>query len=188
MSPRRCYCHLLIVFGLAGWNAAAQALVVDAAGASKSDLVAPDPVQIKINEGYEAQRAQQPAKAEQAFLEANRLNPTAVEALLGLAMVAQSQGKAEKAREWMARAVSAAPKRPEIHQAEARLFVDQGNLEIAAARYRKAISVFPDHAQLRLDLANLYLENSESRVRRSMCCAISSVAIRISQQAIWLWA
>lgn len=158
MSPRRCYCHLLIVFGLAGWNAAAQALVVDAAGASKSDLVAPDPVQIKINEGYEAQRAQQPAKAEQAFLEANRLNPTAVEALLGLAMVAQSQGKAEKAREWMARAVSAAPKRPEIHQAEARLFVDQGNLEIAAARYRKAISVFPDHAQLRLDLANLYLE------------------------------
>ena len=158
MSPRRCYCYLLIVFGFAGWNATAQALVLEASGVPKSELMATDEVQIKINEGYAALRAQQAGMAEKAFLEANRLNPTAVEALLGLAMVAQLEGKAEKAREWMARAVSTAPKRPEIHQAEARLYADQGNLDIAATRYRKAISTFPDNSQLRLDLANLYLE------------------------------
>lgn len=158
MSPRRYYCYLLIVFGFAGWNATAQALVVEASGVPKSELMATDAVQIKINEGYAALRAQQAGMAEKAFLEANRLNPTAVEALLGLAMVAQFEGKAEKAREWMASAVSAAPNRPEIHQAEARLYADQGNLDIAATRYRKAISTFPDNSQLRLDLANLYLE------------------------------
>ena len=58
MSPRRCYCYLLIVFGFAGWNATAQALVVEASGVPKSELMATDEVQIKINEGYAALRAQ----------------------------------------------------------------------------------------------------------------------------------
>lgn len=158
MRPRRIFCQLFLVFGSFAWGASAHAMIVTTPSSPNNELAVTDPVQVKIAEAYEALRAQQTDRAEKAFLEANRLNPTAVDALLGLAMVAQSQGKAEKAREWMARAVSAAPKRPEIMQAEARLLAEQGNTDAAINRYRKAIVAFPENVQIRLELASLYLE------------------------------
>ncbi|MBL8429170.1 MAG: tetratricopeptide repeat protein [Dechloromonas sp.] len=115
-------------------------------------------LQSKLQEGQEALGAGQLDRAEKAFLEVNRINPKSAEALLGLAAISQAQGKAERARDWMSSAVAAAPGRPELLQAQARLFADQGNPAAAVDSYRRAILTNPDNPQFRLDLASIYLD------------------------------
>lgn len=114
--------------------------------------------QESVLEGMAALRAGQYDKAEKSLLEANRINPTSVEPMLGLAWVAQSRGKTLLARDWMASAVAVAPGQAPVLQAQVRLLVEQGAPELAADSYRKAIITNPGVAQLRLDLASLYLD------------------------------
>ena len=147
-----------LVSCLSVWIVPAQAIPVDSQAESPTTFTATDALQSKLLEGQEALGAGQLDKAEKAFLEVNRLNPKSADALLGLAAIAQSQGKAERARDWMANAVAAAPGRPEILQAQARLFAEQGNPAAAVDGYRRAIVTNPDNPRFRLDLASLYLE------------------------------
>lgn len=115
-------------------------------------------VTIRIAEGQSALQSGNVAVAEKAFLEANRLNPKSVEALLGLAMVAQTQGKTSQAQTWMSSAVGVAPGNPKILQAQARLQLDMGRGDLAEAGYRKAIAAYPGVPQLRLDFAKLCVD------------------------------
>lgn len=150
--------HFLFFSCLTAWGVTAFALPVDSRSAPPSGFVLTDSQQGRLNEAQDALQAGLFDKAEKIFLEINRLNPKAVEALIGLSMVAQTQNKPERAREWMANAVAAAPGKPAILQAQARLLVEQGNPAAAVDSYRKAIAAHPEVHQIRLDLAALYLE------------------------------
>jgi len=116
--------------------------------------------QSKLDEAYAALRASQFETAQKIFIEANRVKPTDYEPMLGLAMVAQAQGKPIHARDWMARAVSAAPTltQHQLLQAQARLLQEQGLPEQAVDSYKKAIAGNPKSAQIRYDLASFYLD------------------------------
>lgn len=139
------------------------------AAPSQAHLVTGEPVpreaagpivgQSKLDEAYVALRAGQFDTAEKIFIEANRLKPTAYEPMLGLAMLAQAQGKPVHAREWMARAVAAAPGQLELLQAQARLLLEQGLPDQAVASYEKAIAGNPKSARIRYDLASFYLNS-----------------------------
>ncbi len=122
-----------------------------AAGQARPDLEA-------LNKGQLALRLRQVDQAEKAFGEAYRLNPRSVEAMLGLAAVAQAQGQSKLARDWMTSAVAMAPGQVGVLQAQARLLVEMGLPAEAEASYRAAIANNPAMVQLKLDLAGLYLE------------------------------
>lgn len=111
-----------------------------------------------INRGRAALRARNLDQAEKYFSEAYRQNPASVEAMLGLAVVSHSQGKAKLARDWMASAVAMAPGQPAVLQAQARLLVEQGLPAAAEESYRAAIAANPEGLQLKLDLASLYTD------------------------------
>jgi tetratricopeptide (TPR) repeat protein len=96
--------------------------------------------------------------AEKLFLEANRVKPLAYEPLLGLAMVAQARGRQQLAREWMARAISAAPGEPRLLQARAHLLFDQGLADQAVDSYHEALAANPQSVQLRYDLGSFLLD------------------------------
>lgn len=111
-----------------------------------------------LNKGQRALRQRQFEQAEKAFSEAYTFNPRSIEAMLGLAVVAQAQGQGKLARDWMSSAVAMAPGQAGVLQAQARLLVEQGLLAEAEASYRAAIASQPGTIQLKLDLASLYLE------------------------------
>lgn len=111
-----------------------------------------------LNKGQLALRLRQFEQAEKAFSEAYKLNPRSVEAMVGLAAAAQGQGQGKLARDWMSSAVAMAPGQAGVLQAQARLLVEQGLPAEAEASYRAAIASQPGTAQLKLDLASLYLE------------------------------
>lgn len=111
-----------------------------------------------INRGRAALRTRNLDQAEKHFSEAYRQNPASVEAMLGLAVVSHSQGKAKLARDWMASAVAMAPGQPAVLQAQARLLVEQGLPAAAEESYRAAIAANPEGLQLKLDLASLYTD------------------------------
>ncbi|KAB2964535.1 tetratricopeptide repeat protein, partial [Zoogloea sp.] len=111
-----------------------------------------------INRGRVALRNRNLEQAEKYFSEAYRQNPASVEAMLGLAVISHSQGKAKLARDWMASAVAMAPGQPAVLQAQARLLVEQGLPASAEESYRAAIAANPDGLQLKLDLASLYTD------------------------------
>ena len=121
-------------------------------GASRPDSEA-------INRGRSALRARNLDQAEKYFSEAYRQNPASVEAMLGLAVISHSQGKAKLARDWMASAVAMAPGQPAVLQAQARLLVEQGLPAAAEESYRAAIAANPEGLQLKLDLASLYTDS-----------------------------
>jgi len=111
-----------------------------------------------LSKGQLALRQRQLEQAEKAFSEAYTSNPRSIEAMLGLAVVAQAQGQGKLARDWMSSAVAMAPGQAGVLQAQARLLVEQGLLAEAEASYRAAIASQPGTIQLKLDLASLYLE------------------------------
>lgn len=111
-----------------------------------------------ISRGRTALRARNLDQAEKYFSEAYRQNPASVEAMLGLAVVSHSQGKAKLARDWMASAVAMSPGQPAVLQAQARLLVEQGLPAAAEESYRAAIAANPEGLQLKLDLASLYTD------------------------------
>ena len=111
-----------------------------------------------INRGRAALRTRNLEQAEKYFSEAYKQNPASVEAMLGLAVVSHSQGKAKLARDWMASAVAMAPGQPAVLQAQARLLVEQGLPAAAEESYRAAIAANPEGLQLKLDLASLYTD------------------------------
>lgn len=158
MQLSRLCLTLLVGSGLAFQLVPAAAEVVLGSSASTFLEGSSRPDNEAINRGRAALRTRNLEQAEKHFSEAYRQNPASVEAMLGLAVVSHSQGKAKLARDWMASAVAMAPGQPAVLQAQARLLVEQGLPAAAEESYRAAIAANPEGLQLKLDLASLYTD------------------------------
>jgi len=124
---------------------------------TEGEIVEPSAFKLRLGDGARALQAARMDEAEQAFVEANRLDPKAYEPMIGLASVAQSRARLQTAREWMASAVTASQWEPRVLQAQARLLIDQNMSKQAVDSYRKAMTVNPGNIKLRLDLADLFV-------------------------------
>lgn len=94
--------------------------------------------------------------AARAFAAAATSDPKAPEPQLGLAEIALLQGKPDKARELLERALTANPGESKVRHAIARLRIAERDFVGAEEDFRKLITEQPQNALLQLDLADLY--------------------------------
>ena len=95
--------------------------------------------------------------AEKHFLERLDLDSEHPGALVGLALVADKQGRKEKSEQFFKRALSAAPDNAVVRGVWARYLEAGGMLKDAEREFRHGISLDPDMADLHLELGMLYL-------------------------------
>ncbi|MCB1914190.1 MAG: tetratricopeptide repeat protein [Rhodocyclaceae bacterium] len=93
------------------------------------------------------------ADAEAGFLNLLATPEHAVQAMLGMAASAQARGRGDAARNWLQRALSEAPENVDLHRAEARLLIEQGDLGGAITALEGALREFPAELDVRRDLA-----------------------------------
>ena len=93
------------------------------------------------------------ADAEAGFLSLLGSPEHAVQAMLGMAASAQARGRGDAARNWLRRALSEAPDNVELHRAEARLLIEQGDLGAAISALEGTLREFPSEPAVRRDLA-----------------------------------
>lgn len=88
--------------------------------------------------------------AEVAFKEAARLEPRAIQPLLGLAEVTVRQGQMKQAEAYLQQAVTLAPQQVDVHVARGRFFAQQQRVSEAEAAFTQAITLAPQRVHLHI--------------------------------------
>lgn len=99
--------------------------------------------------------ARDAAGAREAFLDARRESPRALNPVIGWATSCELLGKDEEALEAWGQAAALDPRRPEFWAARARLFAKLGRREEALASCRKALELKPEDPALQALLRSL---------------------------------
>lgn len=101
------------------------------------------------------------SQAEEAYLEALKLNKDFVPAMINLANIYYIQGRMFQAAMWYKLALKKSPENAEAHFNYANLLEDQGHLEEALLHYQMATVLKPAFAEAHYNLALIYekLEN-----------------------------
>lgn len=120
----------------------------------KDDLL---DAEILVARGYALIGKRQPAEAQQAFAEAEKLAPTAVKPLLADARLALARGDIERAQASIDRAVTAQPKSAAALQMKAAFLRGKGDVKGALAVLDGLIADQPGALQARLDRAAIEL-------------------------------
>ena len=155
MNARISLISLLAHAGLLAVSMAAQASPVVGLPPLRTDAPAQGAESEMMRLGNEALRAGQLDKAEKAFREANRLNPSASEPMLGLATVAQGLGKTELALQAYQSAATLAPSDPLPSALRGRYLEQLKRLAEAEIAYRDALRAKGDHPGVLNNLAML---------------------------------
>ena len=108
--------------------------------------------------GLSASKSGDPAKAEIAFKEALRLDPSHVKSMTNLSRVLIDQKRFEEAFEKLTYAVEKEPDSAEVHRLLGRTYGGQGKTEDAIASYHRAIELDDKDAWSMNNLGLLFLE------------------------------
>ncbi|MCD6320058.1 MAG: tetratricopeptide repeat protein, partial [Candidatus Desulfofervidaceae bacterium] len=96
------------------------------------------------------------SQAEEAYLEALKLNKDFVPAMINLANIYYIQGRMFQAAMWYELALKKSPENAEVHFNYANLLEDQGHLEEALLHYQMATVLKPNFAEAHYNLALIY--------------------------------
>lgn len=154
MIPRPVFSTFLCA-GLLLGTTSAHSHIVSALSSPGDNPIKLSIEQGKFQEGREAVRNGQYEKAEKAFLEANRINPKAVEPVLALAMLARTQGKTEQALDAFNRAALLAPSSALPNALRGQLLERQNRFDEAESAYRNALRAESEHLDTINNLAAL---------------------------------
>ena len=96
------------------------------------------------------------------FEAALKLDPEGAPPLVGLASVAQAQGDAKAAEQYLQRAEKSAPNSAEVHLAWGRFHASQRHAELAERSFRKAQTLSPGKAPPLVELGGFYMQTGKS--------------------------
>lgn len=101
------------------------------------------------------QRAKLFTQAEEVYCQIIDVNPKQSEALYGLGMLAQQQGKYQNAEQFFQAALQLEPQAAAIHNSLGFTLQQQGKLEEAIACYKKALEILPDWIEVQINISNI---------------------------------
>jgi putative PEP-CTERM system TPR-repeat lipoprotein len=113
---------------------------------------------VLVQRGYAHLELRDKEKAEQAFIEADTLDPSSASPKTGLAAFNLRNGSLERAEEFATEAIRLAPNDPEAWNIKASVSHAKGALDQALGEYAQLISLQPNHLEGRLAHAGLLLD------------------------------
>ncbi|HYE34456.1 XrtA/PEP-CTERM system TPR-repeat protein PrsT [Methylocaldum sp.] len=114
--------------------------------------------EVLARRGYAHLELRDKEKAEQAFTEADALNPSSAAPKTGLATLNLRNGSLDRAEEFATEAIRLAPNDPEAWNAKASVSHAKGATDQAVGEYAQLISLQPNHLEGRLAHAGLLLD------------------------------
>ncbi|MBN3922249.1 tetratricopeptide repeat protein [Nostoc sp. NMS4] len=101
------------------------------------------------------QRAKRFIQAEEVYRQIIDVNPKQSEALYGLGMLLQQQGKYQNAEQFFQAALELQPEAGPIYNSLGFALQQQGKLEEAIACYEKALLILPDSIEVQINISNI---------------------------------
>jgi tetratricopeptide (TPR) repeat protein len=126
-------------------------------------LLPKDPIGDWVNQAVQQHRAGALAEAEKLYQRVLQQQPTQVEALHGLGILALQQGQPETAIAPLQQAVALQPNHAFAHVHLAHALRGTQQVEAALPHYQRALSLNPQLAEVYLDLGNVFLELGQTQ-------------------------